>query len=151
MASLENQLENNQQEEIRIREKIDKRNEKRSIQCSGCNELHKIGDLVAIQTHWYTPPSGCTEGDYWNEGELQFVCPETGTINRLLFNNYDVPWEERRIYKNNPESQFKRMYRKLFKEVKDSYDKEILGEWVNNSYIDKNRRKFGLVEKKKHS
>ena len=64
------------------------------------------------------------EGDYWNDGELQFVCPETGIVNRLLFDNNDVPLEERGIYKNDPEQQFRRNYGKLFKEVVDSYDEK---------------------------
>ena len=104
---------------------------------------------MAIQTHWYTPPRGCTEGDYWNEGELQFVCPETGIINRLLFSNYDVPYEERMDFDNNPGKQFKRNYKKLFREVKESYDRTTPDKLVNNFYIDKNRRKFGLVKKRK--
>ena len=151
MGSLEDQLKKVQEEESCILEKIDKRNKKREIQCCGCGNPHLIGDLTAIQTHWYTHPHGCTGGDYWNEGELQFICPETGIINRLLFNNYDVPWKEGGIYENDPEEQFKTNYKNLFKEVIDSYDKETSGEWVNNYYVDKNRRKFGLVEKRKKS
>jgi len=151
MPSLEAQLKEVRQEESQILENIDKRNKKRRIQCGGCSNSHEIGNLTAIQTHWYTSPRGCTEGDYWNEGELQFVCPETGIINRLLFDNSDVPWEERRIYENDPEQQFKRNYKKRFKEVVDSYDEKTPGKWVNNHYVDENRRKFGLVEKSKGS
>ena len=52
--------------------------------------MHKIKDCVAIQTHWYTEPSGCTEGDYWNQGEINIICPETNHRNRMLFDNYVV-------------------------------------------------------------
>lgn len=149
MVDLENQLAELHQQEKQILAEIDARNENREIKCGGCKDFHKIGNLTAIQTHWYTPPHGCTGGDYWNEGELQFICPETGIINRLLFNNHDVPWEERRNYANNPEEQFKRNYKRLFQEVKDSYDKTTPGEWVNNFYIDQDRKKFRIVEKRK--
>ena len=142
MASLEDKLAGLHKQESQVLKKIDERNKNRKIECGGCNDYHKIKDIMAIQTHWYTPPRGCTEGDYWNEGELQFVCPETGIINRLLFSNYDVPYEERMDFDNNPGKQFKRNYKKLFREVKESYDRTTPDKLVNNFYIDKNRRKF---------
>ncbi len=151
MASLDDQLAEVRQEERRLLEEIDKRNKKRTIQCYSCNNHHEIGELAAIQTHWYVSPHGCTGGDYWLEGELQFICPETGIVNRLLFDNCDVPWEERRDYENDPAAQFKRMYKKLFQGVIDSYDKKTPGEWINNHYVDENRGKFGLVEKRDSS
>jgi len=49
----------------------------------GCGAKLHVSDLVYIQTHWYVPPSGCTDGDYWNTGEGQFVCPKCGCTNRL--------------------------------------------------------------------
>ncbi len=154
MANLEGKLKGVKDEENRIREKINKRNKRRTIRCS-CGHPHKIGDLKVIQTHWYTEPFGCTEGDYWSEGELQFVCPETSIVNRLLFDNPEVPYDKRRDYCNNPEEQFKRQYKHLFKEVVDSYDKAKLlidfHRFANNHYVDENRRKFGLVEKRKSS
>jgi len=148
MGSLEDQLTDLHQQERQILVKIDARNKNRKIECGGCKDSHKVGDLTAIQTHWHTPPHGCTGGDHWNEGELQFICPETGTINRLLFDNYGVPLEERRNYANNPEEQFKKNYKHLFREVKDSYDEMTSGKWINNFYVDQNRKKFGLVKKR---
>jgi len=154
MASLEEKLAKLRLEEKKILEKIDKRNRKRTIKCKGCNHYHKIEELVAIQTYWYERPRGCTEGDLWIEGELQFICPETGITNRLLFDNYDVPYEEREKYRNNPEKQFKAMYRKLFKEIKEKYIRGYVETeyttTVINRYVDHNRKKFGLVEKKKN-
>jgi hypothetical protein len=50
----------------------------------GCGAEHKVSMLEYIQTHWYTRPSGCTEGDYWNLGEGQFICPSCGKKNRLV-------------------------------------------------------------------
>lgn len=55
------------------------------IDCVFCKTLHKIGELTYIQTHWYTPPRGCTEGDYWNEGEGEFKCPSCGQLNRMTY------------------------------------------------------------------
>lgn len=49
----------------------------------GCKAWYAIKDLVYIQTHWYTEPNGCTGGDYWNQGEGQWVCPGCGHRNRL--------------------------------------------------------------------
>jgi hypothetical protein len=40
------------------------------------------------------------------------------------------------------------MYKGLFNEVKDVYD-ESSPRGANNYYVDQNRKKFGLVEKKK--
>ncbi len=151
MVNLDDKLTELRNEENRILGAIDERNRKRKIQCGACDDFHEIGNLKAIQTHWYTPPTGCTEGDYWNDGELQYVCPETGIINRLLFDNNDVPWKERKDFDNNPEEQFKRNYKKLFEEVTDNYDRTIPGKWVNNYYVDRNREKFGLVERRKRT
>lgn len=159
MANLETKLTRLHDEERRVLKAIDERNRRQNIKCGACGNFHRIGSLEAIQTHWYTPPSGCTEGDYWNEGELRFVCPETGIVNRLLFDNYDVPYEKRRDYDNDPEEQFKRNYKKLFKKVMATYDKDdeafscgLLNTrtTVNNHYVDQNRGKFGLVEKLKN-
>lgn len=49
----------------------------------GCGALLPVKNLTYIQTHWYTEPYSCNGGDYWNEGEGQFACPECGAINRL--------------------------------------------------------------------
>ena len=113
-SNLESELERVRKEEKKIESKIKQRNKKRNIQCGSCEHSHRVADLVAIQTHFYIPPRGCTEGAYWLPGEMQFVCPETGVINRLLFDNCDVPWEERKEYKNNPEEQFRTIYGPLY-------------------------------------
>lgn len=50
---------------------------------SGCGKKTEIRNLEYIQTHWYTRPFSCTEGDYWNEGEGNFICPKCNHRNRL--------------------------------------------------------------------
>ncbi len=147
--SLDHQLEDIGEKRGEILKKIEERNARKMIKCASCDKPHQIRTLKSIQTHWYTSPHGCTGGDDWNEGELQFICPETGVRNRLLFDNDDVPWEERKDYENDPEAQFRVKYKKLFREVKDEYDKEESYEFENNHYVDENRKRFGLVEKRK--
>jgi hypothetical protein len=71
----------------------------------GCGAQLPIADIVYIQTHWYTEPSGCTGGDYWNQGEGQFVCPKCGAENRL----YERPEVEK--------------LKSYFKSVEDRHDR----------------------------
>ena len=149
MEKLEVQLQDLRKKGEEILEQIDQRNSRKKIQCSSCEKYHAIGKLAVIQTHWYESPYSCTGGDNWYEGELQYVCPTNNVRNRLLFNNHDVLWQERDKFENNPEAQFKRSYKKLFGDVIDEYDEKGSSSWVNNLYVDKNRKKFGLVEKKK--
>jgi hypothetical protein len=54
-----------------------------TVGARGCGAILPVKELTYIQTHWYTEPSGCTGGDYWNQGEGQFVCPKCGEKNRL--------------------------------------------------------------------
>ena len=166
--SLEAQLKDLRGEESDILRKIDEKNKRKRISCESCDKSHPIQSLTLIQTYWYTSPHGCTGGDYWSKGEMEFICPETKVVNRILFNNYDVPWEKRDEYGNDPEEQFRRNYGELFKEILESHDDsgnltryknedgeyieshEITnGQRVNNYYVDHNRKKFGLVEKRK--
>ena len=66
-----------------IDKKIEKEQSKIIAECSSCHIKHIIGNLTYIRTHWYTHPSGCTDGDYWNEGEGNFKCPSCNHVNRL--------------------------------------------------------------------
>ena len=144
---LESLLEDLNKREVSIHKMIDKRNQKRKIKCKSCDNMHEIGSLEVIQTHWYTEPYGCTSGDYWSAGELQFICPDTKVRNRLLFFNYDVIYDKRHDYDYDPDAQFKRMYKHLFKKVIDTYDKDSDNNWVICEYVDKHRKRFGLVVK----
>lgn len=147
MSKLEKQLSELGEETIMIGEKIDERNSRRKIKCQSCEKSHPIRTLILIQTHWETEMHGCCGGGNIREGEIQFICPDTKVKNRLLFDNNEIPWEERQEYETNPEAQFKSKYKSLFKEVVENYDERISGPWVNNYDIDENRKKFGLVAK----
>jgi hypothetical protein len=76
-----------------------------TLLCGECNNTFEIKDLTYIQTHWYTRPSGCMEGDYWNEGEGQFDCPHCQTR-----------W---RLYKNPEIMALKHLFKDVVKEYKD--------------------------------
>jgi hypothetical protein len=55
----------------------------------GCGAFLRIGDLTYIQTHFYVKPYGCTSGDFYREGEGEFICPKCGARNRL-YNSPEV-------------------------------------------------------------
>lgn len=136
MVKLENQLESLDVKKERILQKINERNKKRKILCKGCGNPHRIEDLTLIQTHHYVPSRSCTEGDYWVESELQFVCPDTEIINRILF-----------IKNDSLEEQFQDKYKGLFKKIIDTYEKNDKGpsdNRVNNEYVSEHPKKFGL-------
>lgn len=117
---------------------------RRQILCS-CGKRHPINKLELLVTHWYIEPHGCTEGDYWKEGEWQFVCPVTKTRNRLLFDDYDVPWDQRdRV---GAEISFMDLYRSLFKSKRDTYRDDETGPTYNNYDVDRNRKRFELPPK----
>lgn len=86
-------------------EDLDKARADQPVVCEKCGTVHRVKNLEYIQTHWYTSPSGCTDGDYWNVGEGQYQCPVCETIWRL----YDCP--ELTSLKH------------LFKSVRDTYDR----------------------------
>lgn len=156
MASLEKQLEKAQGDVSEIRERINQRNARRKIECASCGEFHMIKDLNAIQKHGHIPPRGCTEGDYWVEEELNYICPDCGIRNRLLFDNYGLHPDQRGKVQFDPEEQFKCMYKRLFGNVEDVHENPTYHEalqtaysndWVNNDFVDNNREKFGLIAK----
>lgn len=79
-----------------------------AIACYKCRTGHQINSLVYIQTYYYIQPSGCTDGDYYKQGEGSWDCPSCGRRNRL----YDKP----EITKLKP----------LFASVRDCYCKHTM-------------------------
>ena len=58
---------------------------RRLFTCIHCKEKYKLSEFGFIQTHHYTPPSGCNDGDYWNMCKLEvchILCP-CGTTNYI--------------------------------------------------------------------
>lgn len=142
MTKIEQRLATLATEQQKLRQQLETQRSNKQFKCV-CGKMHRIKNCVVIQTHWYVPPSGCTEGAYWKQSELQIVCPDTDIKNRLLFSNHDVDWHYQQDYRYNAGEQFKQMYKQLFKEVIDDYKKDTR-QWENNFYIDKNHKKFGL-------
>jgi hypothetical protein len=124
---------------------------RRRILCS-CGKMHPIGKLDLLVTHYYIEPHGCTGGDYWREGEWQFLCPYTGERNRLLFDDYDLDWKDRDTSKAAGVV-FKYLYRGLFANTIDTHgdaDESKYGRaWANNYYIDQHRERFELPPRAK--
>ena len=56
-----------------------------SILGKGCLTTHLIKNLVYIQTFYYIPPRGCSDGDYYKAGEGQTDCPFCGNRIRLCY------------------------------------------------------------------
>jgi len=141
---LEHKLEDLDLQKDKINKQIEKRNAQRKLPCYSCNGKHKICELEAIQTYYYTEPYSCTGGDFVTRSDLHFVCPITGDRNRMLFmTNYDIPREKRSHYVNDPEEQFSRMYKHLFKNVTDE-DHHVKSDSFNNEYVSKHMKQFGL-------
>lgn len=110
----------------------------------GCGVPHKIKECEALEVMYYISPRGCTDGDYWDFSELNITCPNTGNRNRILFRSIpEVPWDKRGHYDCNPEQQFLRMYRHLFKSVTKCYDKDSKPFW-NNYYVSDNLKLFHI-------
>jgi hypothetical protein len=58
--------------------------QRRLFHCINCNKKTQFQNVIYVQTYWYTPPSGCTDGDYWSQGEVNIICPKCKILNRLL-------------------------------------------------------------------
>ncbi len=119
---------------------------RRRILCS-CGKFHAINKLEVIITSYYNEPYSCTGGDYWSEGEWQFLCPvegpTKGQINRFMFDDCKVKYDNRRMVGKAAEPTFKQLYDGLFAPQKRIQGNGT-GEFYNNYYIDKNRGKFEL-------
>lgn len=119
--------------------------QRRKILCS-CGKRHAIGKLDLLVTHWYVEPYSCAGGDYWKEGEWQFICPVDGTRNRILFDDWSVDYEKRERIGVAAGPTFKNIYRGLFASSRvvrddDGYKKSP---WKNNYFVDQHRAAFEL-------
>lgn len=104
-VKLETELAELAVQENSLREELKKSLRATLVLCQHCRYTDKINELTYYQTHFYIPPRGCTEGDYWKHGEGRFVCPKCQKTNRL----YDRPEVE--------------ALKPYFKQTEDVYDK----------------------------
>jgi len=123
--------------------------------------MHKIRNLTFVQKYWLFQDDDYYRSTYWTEGEIRFICPQTGIHNRLLFVDLDIPYEKKQDPKYSPQKIFSQRYAHLFKEIvkyKPEYrqsfgtyveDDAKSPKWVNCFYVDQNRSKFDLPEKRK--
>lgn len=89
---------------------------KSKLICSKCKEIDHIANITLYQTHFYVQPYGCSSGDYWLDGECQFVCNHCDTTNRLLAEKT---------------KQNIAQYKKYFKKVINTYEQKPT-KWINN-------------------
>ena len=54
-----------------------------NVHGKGCGHKLAIGSLDYRVQMCYIPPTGCMEGDYWKEGDGEFICPNCLHRNRL--------------------------------------------------------------------
>jgi len=112
------------------------------VECS-CGLQHSLGELTLTITHFYVEPYGY-HGDYWTESDWYFVCPSGGYKNRLLFNDYNIPYEHRYELGRGAEVTFKHLYRNAFICIFPEYSKHGVQSAHNNVWIDNHRKDFGL-------
>lgn len=123
------------------------RGERRIACWCGCGLFYAIRALALIIDHWHVPPRGCCEGDYWAENEWQFRCPTSGVVNRILFNDWDVLYEDREKVGVAAAPTFRSLYpRSIWFSFENAYDEKY--ETVNNYHADGERERFGLPAKK---
>lgn len=106
-----------------------------------CGKRHSIKDCDVVQTYWMD-----YDGDA-HYGELQIICPVEGGRNRVMFDNFDIPYQKRREYECNLSAQFEQEYKHLFKSVVEENRDKTNSNWYNNYYFDKNHKRFGLSVK----
>lgn len=70
-----------------LRAELDEARRRKRIKCEKCGKGTQVSKLIYVQTRWYVAPYSCTGGDYWKDGEGQFMCPKCEHVNRL----YDKP------------------------------------------------------------
>lgn len=103
---------------------LDEARRKSMIECMHCERRTRVSKLTYIQTHWYVRPYSCTGGDYWKQGEGQFVCPKCGETNRLYERKVHV-WSEQYKSKGERENRLAERANSLkyfFKEIEETYD-----------------------------
>lgn len=104
LVSLEEKLEKMKQqsreEESRILARKISLVKRFVIVCEECKKRSTLAQWWFVQDYWYTRPSGCTEGDYWNSSKLEdchIICPNPQCRNmaRIYDHTQKAPLLER--------------------------------------------------------
>ena len=139
-TKLEQQKVTLESELDKIKAKISVQNSRKTVLC-GCGKYHRICDLTRVIEQVYTSPHGCSGGDYWSDGEQQFLCLDIPTLYIRLMNNtkYTIIYSQRNLLENDIIAQFSKTYGPLFKETFrwDSKDYKQAGrtEFINSHYL----------------
>lgn len=116
---------------------------RRRIHCLSCDKHHSIKELELLVIHRYVEPHGCTDGDYWTPCEWRFACPVDGSHNRIMFHDWDVPYENRGKAGIAARPTFEQFYRDCFRARRDVKERHPLA-GHNNDYVDQHRERFEL-------
>jgi hypothetical protein len=150
-ADLEKQLVDAEIVVKNLREQLGTKKANTMFRCVACKGIHKISSCDAYAPMHYN--SAAYEEGWEHSEELWAICPKTGIANRfLIHDDYDT-----RIAHKGAGRAFYWEYQDKFKSLtstmRGSYTRgdEHKLEWINNDYIDKNRKKFGLPEKPRKS
>ncbi len=59
---------------------------RQTLRCQHCGKRATVSTLDLIQTYWYEHPYGCTGGDRWHTGDLEWHC-KCGRRNRGCYDS----------------------------------------------------------------
>jgi hypothetical protein len=88
------------------------------ILCHGCGNFRPVCEYTFLRDHWYVSPRGCTDGDYWVEGDVHYAKCPCGGVTRLYPNTIAL----------NKQSG-------LFKDVVEVYDGRKKGVTLTKGWI----------------
>jgi ribosomal protein S27E len=92
------------------------------VTCEHCGKSSTLGKWSFIQDYWYTPPRGCTEGDYWNATKTEccyIACPHCRVMNYI----YNHPQKQKLLERIEPLRFDKE---KVFAEIWEQYKNQPL-------------------------
>lgn len=121
---------------------------RKTIECV-CGGEHRFADLEKIIIQHYREPYGCTGGDYWYDGEWNYVCPVKNKRVRILFcgnAELNIDWEAAQKL----EARFHRLYRNAWKaekrvEHEESFVSVPGRDFFNNHAIEMDPVGYGLA------
>ena len=125
-----------------IEQQLGTKKANKMFRCVACSGIHKISSCDAWEPFHYN--NAAYEEGWESDHELWAVCPKTGVANRFLFRDeYDV----RRAKKDAGRAFFWDYHDKLKTVTKTMCGRDAHDiHWINNFYIDANRKKFDLPE-----
>ncbi|CAN5117554.1 hypothetical protein BH11PAT3_BH11PAT3_2380 [soil metagenome] len=87
--------------------------------CVYCKKASPLSLWSFVQSRWYTPPSGCTDGAYWNDTEpkcCHIMCPHCTKQNYLYVH---PQLEEILLYMETAKISAEKIFSKVFSSYKE--------------------------------